>query len=326
MSKKANPTTIGLFIVAGLALGVVGLLLFSSSRLFTKTMQCIVYFDSSLNGLHEGAPVKFRGVTIGQVMRVMIRYNQATNDMSMPVIIELRDDLIRARWSGESALRNVDDLQRVIDAGLRASLETESLLTGVLFVSLEMVIDSTPPVFRQLTPEHLEIPSRPTDIQQLLHNLARLDIAGLIERLNSLIGRVETSLSGLKLGEISDGVAGLVHSLDRVVSAPALTNSLASLQVTLEQYRLLAEKLHSRVDPLADSVTNTLAEVGSALTQVRSGVQNLRDLLAPDSSLRNELTIALEQLAAAGQSISGLAEYLERHPNALITGRGTTTK
>jgi paraquat-inducible protein B len=326
MSKKANPTTIGLFIVAGLALGIVGLLLFSSSRLFASTMRCIVYFDSSLNGLNEGAPVKFRGVTIGQVVRVMIRYNQATNDMSMPVIIELRDDLIRARWSGESALRNVDDLQRVIEAGLRASLETESLVTGVLFVSLEMVMDSTPPLFRQLTPKYPEIPSRPTDIQQLLHNLARLDIAGSTERLNSLITRVETSLSGLKLDEISDGVTGLVHSLDRVVTAPALTNSLASLQVTLEQYRLLAEKLHSRVDPLADSVTDTLAEAGSALTQVRSGVQNLRDLLAPDSSLRNELTIALEQLAAAAQSIAGLAEQLERHPNALITGRGTTTK
>jgi paraquat-inducible protein B len=326
MSKKANPTTIGLFIVAGLALGIVGLLLFGSSRLFTKTMRCIVYFDSSLNGLNEGAPVKFRGVTIGEVDRVMIRYNQATNDMSMPVIIELRDDLIRARWDGEITFRNVEDLQRVIETGLRASLETESLVTGVLFVSLEVIKGSPPPVFRQLTPKYPEIPSRPTDIQQLMRNLARLDIAGLTERLNSLITRIETSVGGLKLDEISDGVTDLVRSLDRVASAPALTNSLASLQATLEQYRLLAEKLHSRVDPLADSVTNTLAEAGSALTQVRSGVQNLRDLLAPDSSLRHELTLALEQLAAAAQSVSGLTEYLERHPNALITGRGNTTK
>lgn len=326
MSKKANPTTIGLFIVAGLALGIAGLLLFSSSRLFTSTLRCIVYFDSSLNGLNEGAPVKFRGVTIGEVVRVMIRYNQATNDTSMPVIIELRDDLIRARWIGESSFNNLNDLHQVIEAGLRASLETESLVTGVLYVSLEMTRDATPPVFRQLNPKYPEIPSHPTDIQQLLRNLARLDIAGLTERLNSLIARIETSLSGLKLGEISDGVTGLIHSLDRVASAPELTNSLVSLRTTLDQYRLLAEKLNARVDPLADSVTNTLAEAGSALTQIRSGVQNLRDLLAPDSSLRNDLTIALEQLAAAAQSISGLAEYLESHPNALITGRGGSSQ
>jgi paraquat-inducible protein B len=326
MSKKANPTTIGLFIVAGLALGIVGLLLFSSSRLFTSTLRCIVFFDSSLNGLNEGAPVKFRGVTIGEVARVMIRYNQATNDTSMPVIIELRDDLIQERWAGQRSFSSLEDLDQMIQAGLRASLETESLVTGVLYVSLELTRNSAPPVFRQLNPKYPEIPSHPTDIQQLLRNLARLDIAGLTERLNSLITRIETSLSGLKLEEISDGVTGLVHSLDRVASAPALTNSLASLQATLDQYRLLAEKLHSRVDPLADSVTNTLSEAGSALAQVRSGVQNLRDLLAPDSSLRNDLTLALEQLAAAAQSISGLAEYLESHPNALITGRGSITK
>jgi paraquat-inducible protein B len=326
MSKKANPTTIGLFIVAGLALGIAGLLLFSSSRWFTSTLRCIVYFDSSLNGLNEGAPVKFRGVTIGEVERVMIRYNQATNDTSMPVIIEIRDDLIQERWMGDRPFRNLDDLHRVIDAGLRASLETESLVTGVLYVSLEMTLDQPPPVFRQLNPKYPEIPSQPTDIQQLLRNLARLDITGLTERLNSLITRIETSLSGLKLGEISDGVTGLIHSLDRVVSAPELTNSLASLHATLEQYRLLAVKVHDRVDPLADSVANTLAEAGSALAQIRSGVQNLRDLLAPDSSLRNDLTLALEQLGAAAQSISGLAEYLESHPNALITGRGAATK
>jgi len=265
-------------------------------------------------------------VTIGEVVRLMIRYNQAADDTSMPVIIEIRDDLVQERWVGESSFSNLNDLHQVIEAGLRASLETESLVTGVLYVSLEMARNPAPPVFRQLNPKYPEIPSHPTDIQQLLRNLARLDIAGLTERLNSLITRIETSLSGLKLGEISDGVTGLIHSLDRVVSAPELTNSLASLQATLEQYRLLAEKAHERVDPLADSVTNTLAEAGSALAQVRSGVQNLRDLLAPDSSLRNDLTIALEQLAAAAQSISGLAEYLESHPNALITGRGGSSQ
>ena len=102
MSKKINPTSIGLFIVTGLALGVAGLLLFSSSKLFTRTRECVLYFDESLNGLSEGAPVKYRGVTIGSVKRVMVRLNQATNDYSMPVIIELEDKLLRERM-GEPA-------------------------------------------------------------------------------------------------------------------------------------------------------------------------------------------------------------------------------
>ena len=56
-----------------MALGVTGLLLFSSSKLFTQTRDSIVYFNESLNGLNEGAPVKYRGVTIGSVKRVMVQ-------------------------------------------------------------------------------------------------------------------------------------------------------------------------------------------------------------------------------------------------------------
>jgi paraquat-inducible protein B len=116
-------------------------------------------------------------------------------------------------------------------------------------------------------------------------------------------------------------MTNLMTSLNRVVNSPDLTNSLAGLKSTLDQYRLLAQTVQDRVDPLADSVTNSLAEASEALIQIQTGVRNLRGLLAPDSSLRNDLTLALEQLAGAAQSISALADFLQHHPNALITGR-----
>jgi paraquat-inducible protein B len=321
MSTKANPTSIGLFIVAGLALGVAGLLLFGSSRLFTRTLRCVAYFDNSLNGLNEGAPVKYRGVTIGSVERVMIRFNQATNDTAMPVIIEIRDDLIRKRWVGPQPFRNLDDLNDEVRRGLRASLEIESLVTGILYVSLDLLHDPLPPVYHQLEPTHQEIPTRPTDIQELMRNLTRLDIAGLSEKLSLLITRIDTTVDRLNLSEISNGMTNLMASLNRVVTSPDLTNSLAGLKSTLDQYRLLAQTVQDRVDPLADSLTNSLAEASEALIQIQTGVRTLSGLLAPDSSLRNDLTLALEQLAGAAQSISALADFLQHHPNALITGR-----
>ena len=114
MSKKANPTSIGIFIFIGLLLGVCGLLLFTSSKLFTPTAKFIIYFDNSLSGLNEGAPVKYRGVTIGSVSRVMIHYNQATNDSAMPVIIELREDLIRRRLEGATIFKNIKNLSEEV--------------------------------------------------------------------------------------------------------------------------------------------------------------------------------------------------------------------
>jgi paraquat-inducible protein B len=123
--------------------------------------------------------------------------------------------------------------------------------------------------------------------------------------------------------EIGEGITNLMTSLDRVANTPDLTNSLAELRATLEQYRLLAEKVNAQVDPLAESATHTLARASEALVEIRTSVVGLGELLAPDSPLRNDLTIALEQLAKASDSISGLADFLQHHPNALITGRSS---
>src|SRR5678815_2116458 len=75
MSKKANPTFIGLFFAIGLALGLAALLVFSSRSLFHPQEKSILYFDATLKGLNPGAPVKFRGVTIGSVVEILIRHN-----------------------------------------------------------------------------------------------------------------------------------------------------------------------------------------------------------------------------------------------------------
>src|SRR5213594_797756 len=97
MSKKANPASIGLFLVVGLAVGIAGLLLFSSQNLFHPQHMDILYFNASLKGLNPGAPVKFRGVTIGSVAEVLIRHNQASNDFSMPVVITIDKKVAQAK-------------------------------------------------------------------------------------------------------------------------------------------------------------------------------------------------------------------------------------
>jgi paraquat-inducible protein B len=321
MSKKASPTAIGIFVFIGLILGVGGLLLFTSSRLFTQTAKFIVYFDNSLSGLNEGAPVKFRGVTIGSVTSVMIRYNQATNDPAMPVIIELQQDLIRRRLVGPTVFKNVTALNEEIRKGLRARLETESLVTGVLYVELEREEFPPPAVFHELTQTYLEIPSRPTEIQKLLRNLAKLDLTDLQQKLSSVVGKADKALDKLRLDEITGSLTNLLASANRVVTTPDLTNAITNLKEALDQYRLLGVKVNNRIDPLADGLTNAIANLNRTLVQARGGLQNFRDLLAADSSLRNELSVALDQITEAATSVSALADYVHNHPNSLVMGR-----
>ncbi len=322
MSKKINTTFIGLFIVAGVALGVIGLLLFSSSRLFSRTDEMIVYFDNSLNGLNEGAPVKYRGVTIGFVKRVMIRFDQDPKDYALPVVLEVEQNLLRKRLGDESVdLFTRGAMERSVSNGLRATLQTESLVTGVLFVGLDFEPHAPPPIFHQLQKIYVEVPSEATDVQQLMNNLASLDLKSIEKNLNALLINLNSSVSSLHLEEIHDDITKVLGSVDRLVSSPDLKNSLIAMHTTLDQYRLLAEKLNNRVDPLADDVTKTLAEAVRALVQVRGAAQNVRIQLAPDAPLPNDLDQALRQLSDTLQSLSSLVDFLKQHPNALSTGR-----
>ena len=269
MSQKPNPTSIGLFIVIGAALGVTGLLLFSSSKLFTQTRDCIVYFNESLNGLNEGAPVKYRGVTIGSVKRVMVHFNQATNDYAMPVIIEIAGEAAPGAVGRPDRNSSRTSLwKHGSNRGLRASLQAESLVTGVLYVEIRPNPNAPPPVFHQLEKRYPEIPTEPTQIQELMNNLASLDLKGIETNLNALLTKLDTVLGDLHMAEISAGITNALGSLDRLVSSPEITNSLVAVRTTLDHYRLLGEKLNGRVDPLADSITNSLAEANRTLAQI----------------------------------------------------------
>ena len=321
MSQKPNPVSIGLFIMIGVALGVTGLLLFSSSKMFTKTRDIVVYFNQSLNGLNVGAPVKYRGVTIGSVKKVMIFWNQATNDYAMPVLIELEEKLIKERVGTPIETFTDRALTQRVGSGMRASLQAESLVTGVLYIECHINRDAPPPVFHQLEKRFAEMPSEPTQIQQMMENLGSLDIKGISTNINAVIVRLDKVLESMRMGDISTGVTNTLASLNQLITSPDITNSLASVRTTLDQYRTLGEKLSGRIDPLAESITNSLAEANRTLAQLQGTASNLRGMLRPDAPLQHDLDQLLRQMAGTAQSVSSLMEFLQQHPNALITGR-----
>jgi len=322
VSKKPNTKSIGLFIVTGLALGVIGVTLFSSLKMFSKTLDVIVYFNDSLNGLREGAPVKFRGVIIGSVKRVMVRFNQAPDDFALPVICAIEEKLVRERLGeGSAEFFTSRAMEERIQAGFRASLQTESLVTGLLYIDTRFNPKAPLPVFHQLEKIYPEIPTEPTQIQQLFENLASFDIKSLQTNLNGLIRRLDHTIGEFNASEINRGITNLLCSVNALVTSADITNALAGIRPTLDQYRELAVKVTSKIDPLSDSITNTLVEAKRALGQMRGAGENLRLMLAPDSPVRNDLELALEHLAGAAHSVSALADFLREHPNALVVGR-----
>ena len=109
MNKKISPTLIGAFVVGALALMVIAIVAFGSGQFFRKTRQFVLYFEGSVNGLHVGAPIKFKGVEIGSVKNILLQLDSNTQVNEIPVIIEI--DLKKMTSRGAStAVAEQEDL------------------------------------------------------------------------------------------------------------------------------------------------------------------------------------------------------------------------
>src|SRR4029077_3955573 len=248
-------------------------------------------------GLNPGAPVKFRGVTIGSVVEILIRHNQAAGDFSMPVVITIDKKLAQSKSDQLLQVNSQSKLDHLISQGFRARLDSESLVTGVLYIALDIVPDAPPPLFHQLTAQYSEIPTMPSQIQQLLEDLAHLDLHGLSEKLGGILTRVDVILSPLDDPAINAGVTKLLVSANHLVNAPDLTNSFASLKKALDQAGVLLKHVDGRVDPLADSITNTLYDAQKTLGHLRVALQGVSGLIGPDSPIPSDLKEALENFS-----------------------------
>jgi phospholipid/cholesterol/gamma-HCH transport system substrate-binding protein len=321
MSKKANPVTLGIFMVAGLALAIAGVLLFTSSKLFANTEKYVLYFDASVKGLNPGAPVKFRGVTVGSVTEVMIRLNQAEGDLTVPVIIEIDQNQLRQKSDRTIQLQDPAAFASMVDQGLRATLQAQSFVTGLLYVELEILPEAGPPVFHQVKKIHPEIPTVPTQITELMRNLAQVDVSAMADKLNSILNKLDDSLDALQLQQINHGLTNVLASLNHLVQSPELTNALAALNGALQEFRSLTQEIRHRVPPLADGADQTLAQARRTLSDLQRTVQDVRDLISPQAPLRRDVLQAVEELGQAAKSIADLADYLSRNPRAILSGR-----
>jgi ABC-type transporter Mla subunit MlaD len=300
---------VGVFVLGAAALAVAAVLVFGSGRFFRHEVTLVSYFSGSVNGLVVGSPVKFRGVPIGSVSQIRLGLPGASpGDVRIPVWYTVDVDTI----SGYQGRRFVLDRQRLdelIAAGLRAQLQTESFVTGVLFVGLDFFPDS--PVVRELTgqPEVFEVPVMPTTIERAMQTFDRLvkrvealDLEGLVASAHRALDGVDNLARSPKVDDALVALHDALASIRRVTSAlePSVTPTMKGLDATLAQ----ARQVLIRVEPQLDQ---TLARV--------------QELLGSDAPLAVGLASTLADLGEAARSIRDLADFLDRHPNAILTGR-----
>ena len=133
MSKKVNKTVIGVFVIGALVLLLVAIVVFGSGELFKRTNKFVLYFDGSVKGLSIGAPVMFRGVSIGTVKDISLIYDSKAGTVMLPVIVEIQ----QGRIKGTPSFSDLVADKKMIELGLRGKLEVQSFLTGQLMIAFD---------------------------------------------------------------------------------------------------------------------------------------------------------------------------------------------
>lgn len=304
MARKANPATIGAFVLGGVALAIVALAMLGSGRLFERKESFILYFDGSVNGLQNGSAVKFRGVPIGSVARILLQLDRSADYVAIPVIIDIDEERVSTQVGQEVDLADPTILGRMIQDGLRARLEVQSLLTGLVYVELDFRPGTPVNLFPNNTRYH-QIPTLPSTLQEF----------------NRTASHVLDELSDVKFGQLISSITRTVEGIDRTVNSPKIDEALANVNETLESLRKLTDDVSRNVGPVAEDVRAVTGTVSAALKRVETALLSLQGLFQPESPLTYDLQHSLERLGAAADSIRNLADYLDRNPSAVLRGR-----
>jgi paraquat-inducible protein B len=210
-----RPVAVGSFVLGGLALAVIGVLVFGGTRLFTRTIPVAVVFEGSVAGLAVGSPVTFRGVQIGAVTQISVHVRALNEAPVIPVILDLEPS--RISWPSGRSMRNYYGLKHAIELGLRAQLSSVSLVTGQLDVELDF-FPGSPARFSDAAAGMPEIPTVQSDMQHLKDQLLHMNLPELANDARGALGAARNVLNRLdgKIGEHAAGRGlGADHAGDR---------------------------------------------------------------------------------------------------------------
>jgi paraquat-inducible protein B len=323
---KANPKAIGAFVVGGIGLLILGLVTFGSFTFFEKRLPVVMFFEGDLSGLDVGAPLVFRGVRIGTVTGVTLRFNSKTRSVQIPVSAEIEPE----RFVIEGGFGAGENIPRLIQDGLRAQLATQSILTGKLLILVDM-FPGTPVRLVGAGGKVAEIPTVPSafaelksSVEGVLNKVEAMPLAELIGDLRKLAESATGTIQKLdtsKLGDVTNAAVDALHDVQamivnlnkRVDTLTPLTESTLkdADQAVLEARRTLVE-----ARPLIASLQRT-AESAERLMLTANAV------IEPGSPVYRDLVALLREFANTARSVRALADGLERNPDSIVFGKAS---
>lgn len=318
MSRQANPTLIGAFVLGAIILGVVTVLRLAGGQWFQERRQHVLYFEGAAQGLQVGSPVVFLGVKVGTVKRIQLGLDAESRRFMVPVTIEVEPNIAQSRIGGKVDLQDRDTIRQLVERGLRAQLKVQSLLTGQLYIDLDFHPEK-PARFISTDSGVSEIPTIPTAVEEFASKLEGFpmdafltDLAAISKSLNTILSSEEAKKIPVRLEATLSHLQSLSAKVDRN-SEPVL----AEMREALEAVRDAMVK----VGGVAEAGSPVAASLGKASEEMAKTAQALQGLAGEDSPTVQHLNTALQELTRTARALRLLAETLELQPAAIVQGK-----
>jgi len=331
MSKPANKTLIGLFVVGAVALAVIAIAILGSGTFFTKRPRFVLFFPGSVNGLTVGSPVQFRGVKIGEVTSISASFNPKDLSIMIPVYVETEPESLHVpvEYRNSVSGKPYEFIQRLVEKGLKAQLRMKSLITGQLYVAVDFFPEKPTRVVG-LDKKYPEIPTIPSTSEVLMATLEQVPLTEITNKLLKVTEGVERIVNSPELkGSMKNldaglrDLGGLIRNIDAEVkplSTSVQETSSAARGAFSQAQKTLAfnEGIPGKV---ADNLQNTLKKVDATLEEMRGAIASYEKLADRNVNIGYDLSKTLQEIDGAARSIRSLTDYLERHPEALVKGK-----
>lgn len=275
------------------------------AKAYTRRLRFVAFFDGSVRGLEIGAPVEFKGIPVGKVADVRLEFDRTDLSFRIPVVLELEPERIVVHHDTTDDETAYQTVKKLVQHGLRAQLQTGNLLTGKLFVALDIHPDTEMRLMADANEVLPEIPS----------------ISGGMEQITTSLQSILARLDKVQTDQIGKELQMSLHGVNTLVNAPELQQSLQDLQVSLHGFRHMVEALEGHAGPMAENLDQALASGRQVLDQAEQTLQNLNHSLDPASPMQFRLNQLSRDLSDMAQAVRSFVDLLERHPNAVIFGK-----
>jgi paraquat-inducible protein B len=324
---KRNALLIGGFVLVALVVAIGSILWLSGNNLFTEQQEARVYYQGNVSGLSVGAPVTFRGVTVGQVTDIGIQMDPASLKTTISVSLKLQPSALH--FTDQSPGRKID-LHALVQRGLRARLASQSIVTGQKAIDLDL-LPETPAVLLG-GPGAPEIPAISERFGPLIEQVAELplrdsvaDIRVAVQELRTTLVAVQHTLDGAQ-SALSGGSKELqLTATESRKTLAAATEAIRAFQrhstTALQSMTELADTSRETVIRAQPELQRTLEGTRQAAESARLAMDRLADIAAPDAALRTDLESTATDLSQAARSLRSFGELLEQNPNAIVFGR-----